>query len=464
MTITIGRQRFEPSFASGTDQQHVEMLLDLLELWASKLKLNRIRYKYYEGKNRLKDFGISTPPKLRNTDVTVCWPRKAVDALAIRSRLDGVSATDEGVQAIVDGVAERSRLKVRYRQGTSSQLIYACSFPVVTTDERGLSYIDSYSAERAAARWDEALGRVAYGMAIHDLGDKDVPLDISLFTDEGRARFTMTPAGYYAYDFEESGLGRCAMDAFAYRASDRQPFGHSRITRSVMSLTDSAVRVALGGDISYQFSVAPQKYLISDNSDVFDGMSKWEAYVGSILAVSSDGITGDKPSFGQLPQGSMTQTVDYFRLLAERFSMETGIPVSELGVVHDQPASGDAIRAASEPLLIEAEDLNDANRETLKTILRMAVAAELDKPVADLTAQESAITPTFRSPAMPSLAAVADAMVKVAGVIPGFAETDVFLEQMGFAEDIVRRIESERARASALDFLTSLPPVDEAEE
>ncbi|MBR2065477.1 MAG: hypothetical protein IJ983_00115, partial [Kiritimatiellae bacterium] len=125
MTIKIGRSNFEPAFVNGTDPEHAEMLLDLLDLWASKLPLNRIRYKYYEGKNRLKDFGISTPPKLRNTDVCVCWPKKAVDALAIRSRLDGIAASDSDVQRIIDGVMERSRLKVKYRQGLSSQLIYA---------------------------------------------------------------------------------------------------------------------------------------------------------------------------------------------------------------------------------------------------------------------------------------------------------------------------------------------------
>ena len=128
--------------------------------------------------------------------------------------------------------------------------------------------------------------------------------------------------------------------------------------------------------------------------------------------------------------------------------------------MHDQPASGDAIRAASEPLLIEAEDLNDANRETLKVLMRMAVAAEKGVAVADLTPQQAAIVPTFRSPAMPSLSSVADAMVKLAGVVPGFAETNVFLEQMGFADDIVHRIEAERTRSAALSFLDSLPAAE----
>lgn len=444
--------------ATPADQR--ALLLELLALWADKLQGNQLRYRYYSGRNPLKDFGISTPPKLLNTPVIVGWPKKAVDALAVRSRIDTVSAIDPDVQQVIDGIVERSHIKTRYRQTVSSELIYSCVFAVVGIDQSGRARIDMYSAERASAIYDEVPGRVVAGIVIHDFDDEGAPVAVSLYTDEGRALFERGPGGVYGYTWEASGLGRCAMEAFAYKPTDRHPFGQSRITRAVMSLTDSATRVALGGDIAYQFSVAPQKYIVGGDPDelaqLLEGVGKWSAYTGSIVGMSRDGVTGDAPTFGQLPQGSMQQTVDYFRLLAERFSMETNIPVSELGVIHDQPASGDAIRAASEALLIDAEDLNDGNRETLRTLLRMAVAAELGRPVADLTATEAAITPVFRSPAMPSLPAVADAMTKAASVIPDLAETDVFLEQMGFSQDVITRFEAERARARAIRALGGL--------
>lgn len=442
--------------SADTPPEHADMLDDLLTLWRDKLPGNRLRYKYYDGKNELKDFGISTPPELLNTQVIVGWPKKAVDALAVRSRFDSVSALSQDIQTLVDGIVERSHLKMRYRQTTTSELIYSCCFPVVGEVSEKVARIDIYSAERAAARFDEVPGRVVYGMVIHQFDEDGKPVVISLYTDDGRALFERGERGVYSYTWESSGLGRCAMDAFVYKPTDRKPFGQSRITRAVMSLTDSATRVALGGDVAYSFSVAPQKYIMGADADQFTNQTKWQAYIGNILAISRDGVTGDAPQFGQLTQGSMQQTVDYFRLLAERFSMETNIPVSELGVIHDQPASADAIRAATESLLIDAEDLNDSNRETLKTILRMAVAVELGKPVDELTDYEAAITPVFRSPAMPSLPAVADAMTKAAAVVPGFAETDVFLEQLGFADDIVERIKAERLQANAIAMLNGL--------
>lgn len=432
------------------------LFYELMELWADKLPNNQKRYEYYSGHNQLKDFGISTPPKLLNTPVIVGWPKKAVDALAVRSRIDTISAIDPDAQTLVDGIVERSHIKTRYRQTVTSQLVYSCMLGVVGLDAAGRARIDMYSFERAAALYDEVPGRVVAALIIHRFDDEGRPASVSVYTDDGRARLERGPGGVFAYEWEPSALGRCAVEAFTYKPTDKHPFGQSRITRAVMSLTDSATRVALGGDIAYQFSVAPQKYVVGGDPDDLEKMNKWRAYTGSIFGMSRDGVTGEAPAFGQLPQGSMQQTVDYFRLLAERFSMETNIPVSELGVIHDQPASGDAIRAASEALLIDAEDLNDGNRETLRTLLRMAMAAELGMSADALPDTLAAITPVFRSPAMPSLPAVADAMTKAASVIPDLAETDVFLEQMGFSQDVITRFEAERSRARALRALGGL--------
>ena len=54
--------------------------------------------------------------------------------------------------------------------------------------------------------------------------------------------------------------------------------------------------------------------------------------------------------------------------------------------------------------------------------------------------------PDFKNPAMPSVVSQTDAMVKIASVVPGFAGTDVFFEQIGFAEDMRRKAENEIRR------------------
>ena len=434
-------------FGSDLPRDYADMINDLLGLWASKLIRNQVKQRYYNGKNVLKDFGISIPPSLLNVETVVGWPQKAVDSMAVRCRFDGFTANEMGVQSLLDDISARSRLKVKFRQATQSTFIHSCCFATVTLDENSKSRIDLWSAEHAAARWDDAKGRIAYGLTINAF-DNGVPVEVTLYADDAVVNAWDTGAGFWDWVYTPISMGRPTMDVFAYRPTYNKPFGQSRITRAVMSITDSAVREALRTEISAEFFTSPQKYLLGADREAFAATTKWEAYIGNIFAVGRD-ENGDLPEFGQLTQGSMQPHTEYMRSLAARFSGETNVPISTLGVIHDQPASAEAIYAASEPLIIECEDFNDGARETLRTLALMAIAGELDTPLDELDRAYYDFTPDFRNPAMPSVVSQTDAMVKIASVIPGFAGTDVFFEQIGFAEDMRKKAENEIRRNEA---------------
>ena len=53
---------------------------------------------------------------------------------------------------------------------------------------------------------------------------------------------------------------------------------------------------------------------------------------------------------------------------------------------------------------------------------------------------ELQIAANFKNPLMPSIASQADAMVKIASVVPEFAATEVFWEQLGFGEDMRQKV------------------------
>ena len=448
-----------PNFTSDMPEKYADMIGDLIALWDSKIHRNQLKYRYYNGKNVLKDFGISIPPQLLNVEMVVGWPQKAVDSMAVRSRFDGFTANDADTQAMLDGISRRSRLKQKYRQAVQSTLIHSCCFATVRMNADGEPQIDLYSAENAAARWDLAKGRIAYGLTIDEFAN-GVPSQITLFADDAVVDAWDTGFGYWDFSIQQISMGRPTMESFAYRPTYRKPFGQSRISRAVMSITDNAVREALRTEISAEFFTSPQKYLLGADADAFRNKTKWEAYIGNIFAVGRD-ENGDLPQFGQLSQGSMQPHTDYMRSLAARFSGETNVPISTLGVIHDQPASAEAIYAASEPLIIECEDFNDGARETLRSLALMAIAALVDVPIAELDDKYTDFTPDFRNPAMPSVVSQTDAMVKIASVVPGFAGTDVFFEQIGFPEDMRRKAESEIARANASFSLAELLGNDE---
>ena len=430
-----------------------DMLEDLFTLWQRKLVRNSLRMRYYEGKNVLKDFGIAIPPTLRTVETVVGWPAKAVDTMAFRLKFDGYTSEDADIQDALESLSKRSRLNVKYRQAVESALIHSCCFATVTADGSGLPRIDFYSAEDAAARWDDARGRIAYGMTV-DATYQGVPTGISLYTDDACVRLSLNGYGQWDWYAEPYNLGRPAMDALKYRPTFRKPFGQSRITRAVMSTTDDAVREALRTEISAEFFTSPQKYLLGADKDAFAGKTKWEAYIGNIFAVSRD-EDGELPQFGQLSQGSMQPHTDYMRTLAARFSGETNVPVSQLGIVHDNPASAEAIYAAAEPLIIECNAFNDDAADVLANLANMALAAQFGLSLEE--AEETLdVTPHFIDPAMPSVVSQTDAMMKIASVTPGFAGTDTFFEGIGWDKAKRAKALSDIRRSQGSDFLTQL--------
>lgn len=141
------------------------------------------------------------------------------------------------------------------------------------------------------------------------------------------------------------------------------------------------------------------------------------------------------------------------RLLATQFSAATGLSVTDTGVINDaNPSSSDAILAQTQTLVTLAEQLNAANGDALKMIAMMAEAISRNVTLDQLTDKEKSVVAHFKNPAMPSVAATADAAVKIASVRSDFASTDIFLEMVGFDQADIRRIKAQeqRSRGAAL--------------
>lgn len=430
----------------------INLLNSLLTEWHSHIKSNKLKRRYYEGENTLKDLGISIPPTLKNVETVVGWPKKAVSSLASRIRFDGFIATDETISNELNEIMAKSQFKYKFRQAVESQLIAGCDFITVSKGAKGEPpiIITTYSAENCSALWNTRLGRVAAGLVIFEYDENDgTPKDIGLYTDSETINITLVGDRAVIERYPHK-IGRPLIFALIYNPTEEKPLGQSRITRAVRSITDSAVREALRTEISAEFFTSPQKYLLGTekDSEAWQNKTKWEAYIGNIFEITKteDGTT---PQFGQLSQGSMQPHTDYMRSLAMRFSGETNVPVSQLGVIHDNPSSAQAIYAASEPLIIEADLLNEDNKRPLIALAQTAIAIYRDVSIDDLTNEELDILPTFKSPAMPSVVSQADAMIKLASVVEGFAGTEVFWEQVGFSEEIRRRVQEEITRNQA---------------
>ncbi|MBQ1329656.1 MAG: phage portal protein, partial [Mogibacterium sp.] len=224
-------------------------------------------------------------------------------------------------------------------------------------------------------------------------------------------------------------------------------------------LIQGYVRTIANATIGLEFSTAPQKYLLGVSDEQFDAIvnDKFRQYVGNILTATVNPETGEKPTYGQLQQGSISPHVEMLKILATQYSAATGLTVTDTGVVNEgNPTSSDAILAQSQTLVLLAEQLNAGNGEALKNIAQMALAIANDKSLDELTDEQKSVVAHFKNPAMPSVAVTADAAIKIASARPEFASTDTFLEMIGFSQADVRRIKGQEARARGLSVLEEL--------
>lgn len=443
----------DPNTVIGLTPEEAEALRKLLSTYQSHSAKNYEKDKYYEGKITLRDvnLGIALPDGLRGLEIGCSWGAKTVDVLAARSMFDGfVGVGGEPVEAL-ERLTVGNRLVTEYMKACRDELKYGCTFACLYGDPELGCKIRFHSPLTAAAEWDGDKGRIKYGMAIIDTvpADKDdatwVPSLIYMFLDY--AIIALWREGQlWKSERRPHKMGRPLMVPLVWNATSLKPFGRSRIKEPIRRLIQGYVRTIANATIGLEFATAPQKYLLGVTDEQYDVVinQKFRQYVGSIIASTTNPETGEKPTFGQLPQGSITPHVEMVRVLATQFSAATGLPVTDTGVVNDaNPSSSDAILAQSQTLVAMAEQLNAGNGDALRIIAEMALAISMQTTVEALPEEDRDIIAHFRNPAMPSVSVTADAALKIATTRTGFAGTDTFLEMIGFGPADIRRIKAQ---------------------
>lgn len=455
-----------PVNVRGLGPKEQEMLRDLIRIYEYHRAKNYKKNRYYEGKIPLRNvnLGIALPEDLNKLEIGCAWGAKTVDVLARRSMFDGFVGTagndiNELNQIIVD-----NRLVAEYPKHTKDELKYGCTFATLSADKKIRCRIRFHSPQEAAARWNGVKGRIDCGMAIVDTVPDESstfkwkPKIVNLYTDD--AIYVIEETGYTwrAKKYPHK-MGRPLMEPLIWNATSAKPFGQSRLKEPIRRLIEGYVRTVANATIGLEFSTTPQKYILGVTDKQYDTLinQKFKSYIGSLIVGTRNPETGENPDFGQLTQGNITPHTDMLRILSTQFSAATGLTVTDTGVVNDaNPTSSDAILAQSQTLIATAEELNKANGESLKTIALMALAVANNTTIDKLSDEQRGIVAHFKNPAMPSVASTADAAIKIASARQNFADTDVFLEMVGFDQADIRRIKAQEQRSRGRQLLSDL--------
>lgn len=319
----------------------IEYLRDRLAMKKSRVDL---RYSYYEMKNIVRDFGISTPPDLRFWMGSLGWCARAVDSLADRLSFNRF----ENDMYDFNGLYEANNRDVLIDSAILGALIGSCDFIYITADDTGFPLMRVIDGRHATGIIDPVTNMLKEGYAVLEFDDLDQPLVEAWFIPGST---TIIEKGQKPYVVENVAPYPLLVPVIN-RPDAVRPFGHSRISRACMSIVGSAIRTAKRSEIAAEFYSFPQKYILGMSEDA-ERMDTWRATMSSMLRIDKDD-DGDRPVVGQFQQQSMTPHIEQLRMFAGMFAGETGLTLDDLGFPSQNPSSSEAIKAAHETLRLTA--------------------------------------------------------------------------------------------------------------
>lgn len=446
----------------GLTQEEQATLNALLEQWRAKKRRNLTRAEYYDARNAVKDLGIAVPPYMQKLDIVLGWPAKAVDELAFRVNHEGfVVPGSEALTEEVQDIAEQNAFDFEAPQAQVSALIHATAFITVSLGDEEAGEPDVIMSFRDALSgtglYDPRRRELSSALSIIETGESGEPNYMVMYTPQEAITLRRGELTWEEPDRRPHKLGYVPVVPLVFRPRLGRPFGSSRISRPVMSITDSAMRTVLRSEVGAEFFAGPQRVLLGANEEAFmdqDGnlKSQWEAIIGRIWAIPAiedeDGRV-HIPDVKQMPQVSFQPHTDHLRMFAAMFAGETGLPLDSLGIVQDNPSSAEAIYAAKESLLVEAEFAQRGFGRAYGRAMQIALELRLNRPV------DEKVRSRWRDASTPSRAQATDAVTKqiAAGVLD--PQDEVTWELLGYDETTIERLKDaqRRRRVASLDAL-----------
>lgn len=303
-----------------------------------------LRYRYYDMKNGIRYLRTLIPTEFMWMAQTLGWCAKGVDSLG--DRLSFREFKNDNFD--LNEIFAMNNRDILPDSAIHAALIGSCSFVYISPDVDGYPRMQVLDGSNATGIADPVTGMLKEGYAVIKRTESGSP-DVEAYFLPKRTEYYQ---GGRLIRADEHSSPYPLLVPVIFRPDATRPFGHSRISRTCMSLQQGALRTLLRSEVSAEFYSFPQKYATGLSPEA-EEMDKGRALLSSFLTFDKD-EEGDSPKLGQFNQQSMSPYTEQLRTFAALFAGETGLTMDDLGFVADNPSSVEAIRASHENLRLTA--------------------------------------------------------------------------------------------------------------
>lgn len=439
----------------------VELLVAEYERHAAH---NEMLRNYYDGNVIVGDYGVTA--NIPN-DQTCHWPEKAVNDWAERINLEYFTLPEGVDDSVVCQVVERNNLVDNYNQHVPVKGLYGCMAATVNRGRDGHALVRFHGADTFTAipSPDFTDGVVASGLAIARREFTPwsqqcmVPTIVNLHLPHDVGEFRQVADGEWTYTDGRMAEPLPTLYVFAHRrVGTVAPFGRTRITKFVRTLTQDAIRCMFHMQVSGAFYSMAKLWATGLTDEQFDAMmqDKDKFQLARMLLLTANEQTDRDPQVGQLSGNSPQPFIDELRSLAMQFSGATGVPVSSLGIIQDNPSSAEAIQSGREDICLIAQRDIAADKATLRRVMHAAMAIETNATTDTLDEGLRDIQAKFSDPILHTLSERADWATKVNSVRSGFGQTDVAARAMGIDDADLASVKADEQQANAAAMMAQL--------
>ena len=393
---------------------------------ASKQDRVRTRYNYYEMKDNHNPRNLMVPSNLRNKfTVKLGWCTKAVDSLADRLQFRGFRNDNLDMTTIY----QMNNMDILADSAILGALISSCDFIYLSQDENGYPRMQVIDGYNGTGIMDEITGMLEEGYAVLDR-DEDGNIITEAYFGKGFTDFYTK--GQEPYRIENVAPYPLLVP-IVNRPDAKRPFGHSRISRSLMKYQNNVADTLINMAICSETNAFVQKYIVGLDADTeFDTQRAW---MSSFLNVSAN-ENGDKPNLGQFQQASLSPYLNEIETQASLFAGECGLTLDDLGFSKANPSSVDAIKASHENLRLTARKAQRTfgtgflNAGYLGACLRDEFAYNRE-----VIYQTKPLWEPVFEPDASTIGAFGDAVIKVNQAVPDYFTKDNIRDFIGIDSD-----------------------------